>query len=110
MAIRVLTPTTSITMFDAVMKKKVSAEKNQCNLQFMKEAHETYMKGIILRYSEEPLVSMDYKGTIYSGIVDAFSTKTIDNFAHLVNWYDGELGYSCRVVDLAKLLADKARF
>ena len=106
MAIRVPTPTVSITVLDAVMKRKATAEEINA---IMKEAHETYMKGI-LGYSEEPLVSMDYKGTTYSGIIDALTTKTIDNLAHVVSWYDNEWGYSCRVVDLAKLLADKAGF
>ena len=106
MAIRVPTSTVSITVFDAVMKRKTTAEEINA---IMKEAHETYMKGI-LGYSEEPLVSSDYKGTTYSGIVDALTTKVIGNFAHVVSWYDNEWGYSCRVVDLAKLLADKAGF
>jgi len=106
MAIRVPTPTVSITIFDAAMKKSVSAEEINT---VMREAHNTYMKGI-LGYSEEPLVSMDYKGTTYSGIVDALTTKTITNFAHVASWYDNEWGYSCRVVDLTKLLANKAGF
>jgi len=66
----------------------------------MKEAHETYMKGI-LGYSEEPLVSMDYKGTTYSGIVDALSIQVIGNLAHVVSWYDNEWGYSLRVANEA---------
>ena len=106
MSIRVPTPTVSITIFDAIMKNNVSAKEINA---IMKEAHETYMKGI-LGYSEEPLVSMDYKGTTYSGIIDALTTKTIGNLAHVVSWYDNEWGYSCRVVDLAKLLSNKAGF
>ena len=106
MAIRVPTPTGSISVFDAVMKRKVTVEEINAA---MKEAHETYMKGI-LGYSEEPLVSMDYKGTTYSGIVDALSTRVVGDLAHVVSWYDNEWGYSCRVVDLAKLLAEKAGF
>lgn len=106
MAIRVPTPTSSISVFDAVMKRKVTVEEINAA---MKEAHETYMKGI-LGYSEEPLVSMDYKGTTYSGIIDALSTRVVGDLAHVVSWYDNEWGYSCRVVDLAKLLAEKAGF
>mgnify|MGYP000991468122 FL=1 len=56
-------------------------------------------------YSEEPLVSADYKGSEYSGVVDAESTTVIDNLAKVVAWYDNEWGYSARVVDLAVLLA-----
>ncbi len=107
MAIRVPTSTVSITVFDAVMSRETFAEEIN---KVMKEAHETYMKGI-LGYSEEPLVSSDYKGTTYSGIVDALTTKVIQGkFAHVVSWYDNEWGYSCRVVDLAKLLSEKAGF
>ena len=101
MAIRVPTPTVSISVFDAVMSRKTTVEEINAA---MKEAHETYMKGI-LGYSEEPLVSMDYKGTTYSGIVDALSTQVIGNLAHVVSWYDNEWGYSSRVADLTKLLA-----
>ncbi len=106
MSIRVPTPTASISVFDAIMNRKVTVEEINAA---MKEAHQTYMKGI-LGYSEEPLVSMDYKGTTYSGIVDALSTRVVGDLAHVVSWYDNEWGYSCRVVDLTKLLAEKAAF
>jgi len=107
MAVRVPTPTVSMSIFDAVMSRETTV--NEMN-DMLKEAHETYMKSI-LGYSEEPLVSMDYKGTTYSGVVDALSTQVINgNFIHVVSWYDNEWGYSARVADLTKLLSEKNRF
>ncbi|MEA3313253.1 MAG: type I glyceraldehyde-3-phosphate dehydrogenase [Caldisericota bacterium] len=107
MAVRVPTPTVSMSIFDAVMNRETTIKEIN---NMMKEAHETYMRGI-LGYSEEPLVSMDYKGTIYSGVVDALSTQVINgNFMHVVSWYDNEWGYSTRVADLAKLLSEKNGF
>jgi glyceraldehyde 3-phosphate dehydrogenase len=107
MALRVPTPTVSISILDAVMNRETTVQEIN---DMLKEAHETYMKGI-LGYSEEPLVSMDYKGSTYSGIVDALSTQVINgNFIHIVSWYDNEWGYSVRVGDLIKLLSDKAGF
>ncbi|MFQ5617242.1 MAG: type I glyceraldehyde-3-phosphate dehydrogenase, partial [Anaerolineales bacterium] len=63
------------------------------------------MKGI-LGYTEEPLVSMDYKGDPRSSIVDAQMTNVIcGNMVKVVAWYDNEWGYSCRTADLAAKMA-----
>ena len=65
------------------------------------------MKGF-LGYSEEPLVSMDYKGNPLSSIFDALSTQVIDgNLVKILSWYDNEWGYSCRIVDLVRIIGDK---
>ena len=72
----------------------------------LKEAAEGSMKGI-LGYSEEPLVSIDYRGDSHSSIVDGLSTMVIDNMVKVVSWYDNEWGYSARVVDLAAMVANK---
>ncbi len=64
------------------------------------------MKGI-LGYSDEPLVSIDYRGDSRSSIVDGLSTMAIDNMVKVVSWYDNEWGYSERVVDLAAMVANK---
>ena len=65
------------------------------------------MKGI-LGYCEEPLVSIDYKGDERSSIVDAMSTMVIEgNMVKVVSWYDNEAGYSHRLADLTKYVADK---
>ncbi len=63
------------------------------------------MKGI-LGYSEEPLVSVDYKQDPRSSIIDGLSTMIIeDNMIKVVSWYDNEWGYSCRTVDLVNYVA-----
>ena len=57
--------------------------------------------------SEEPLVSIDYKGDPRSSIVDGLSTMVTGNMVKIVSWYDNEWGYSARVVDLAKYIANQ---
>ena len=104
MALRVPTPTVSIVDFVAELEKTTTAE--EVNAAF-KAAAEGPLKGI-LGYSEEPLVSMDYKGDPRSSIVDGMSTMVIGgNMVKVVTWYDNEWAYSVRMTDLAKLLADK---
>ena len=62
------------------------------------------MKGI-LEYTEDPIVSSDIKGNSHSSIFDALSTMVMDNgFVKILSWYDNEMGYSTRVVDLAQKL------
>jgi glyceraldehyde-3-phosphate dehydrogenase/erythrose-4-phosphate dehydrogenase len=67
------------------------------------------MKGF-LGYNELPLVSSDYRGTTYSGIVDALSTKSSGTLVQVLSWYDNEWGYSARVADLTKLIVTKASY
>jgi len=67
------------------------------------------MKGV-LQYTEEPIVSKDIIGNPHSAIIDGLSTMVIGgkgNLAKVFSWYDNEWGYSCRLVDLANLLASK---
>ena len=103
-ALRVPTPTVSIVDFVAEVEKETStAEVNAA----LKAAAEGPMKGI-LGYSEEPLVSMDYKADPRSSIVDGLSTMVMGgNMLKVVTWYDNEWAYSVRVCDLIKLMADK---
>ncbi len=103
-ALRVPTPTVSIVDFVAELEKTATAE--EVNAAF-KTAAAGPMKGI-LGYSEEPLVSMDYKGDPRSSIVDGLCTMvTGGNMVKVVTWYDNEWSYSVRMTDLAKLMADK---
>ena len=103
-SLRVPTPTVSIIDLVAVLAKPTSADKVNAALR---AASEGPMKGI-LGYEEEPLVSMDYKGDPRSSIIDAALTVMMgDRMVKVVTWYDNEWGYSVRVADLAKLLADK---
>ena len=103
-ALRVPTATVSIVDFVCELEKETTAA--EINAAF-KAAAEGPMKGI-LGYSEEPLVSMDYKGDPRSSIVDAALTNVMGgNLAKIVTWYDNEWGYSVRCVDLIKLMIDK---
>jgi glyceraldehyde 3-phosphate dehydrogenase len=104
MAMRVPTPTSSVVDLVVTLKKPATAE--EVNAAF-KKASEGKLKGI-LGYSEEPLVSMDYKGDNRSSIVDAELTKSMGpNFVKVISWYDNEWGYSCRIGDLAVLIGSK---
>jgi glyceraldehyde 3-phosphate dehydrogenase len=101
-SIRVPTPTVSIV--DCVVEVEKATTVEELNASF-KAAAEGSMEGI-LGYSEEPLVSMDYKGDSRSSILDAGMTKVIgNNMIKFVSWYDNEWGYSCRTVDLAEIIS-----
>ena len=103
-SLRIPVPTVSIVDLVAETEKKVT--KDEVNAVF-KEVAEGPMKGII-KYSEEPLVSVDYKGDPASAIFDALSTMVIgDNLVKVVAWYDNEWGYSNRYADLAVFVAGK---
>ncbi|MGL4730855.1 MAG: type I glyceraldehyde-3-phosphate dehydrogenase [Clostridium sp.] len=104
MAVRVPTPTVSIT--DLVCEISKTATVEEINNAF-KKAAEGELKGI-LGYSEEPLVSIDYRGDERSSIVDGLSTILIgDNMVKIVAWYDNEWGYSNRLADLTKYVAER---
>lgn len=104
MAVRVPTPTVSMTDLVCTVAKDTTAE--EINAAF-KKASETDMKGI-LGFSEEPLVSVDYRGDQRSSIVDGLSTMVMGNrLVKVVSWYDNEWGYSTRLADLAKYVADR---
>ena len=102
-AIRVPVPTVSIVDVTFEVEKATTVEEVNAAL---KKAAEGEMKGV-LGYSEEPLVSRDYQGDPHSSTIDALSTMVIDNMVKVVAWYDNEWGYSARVVDLVKLVANK---
>lgn len=103
-SLRVPTPTVSCTDLVAELNKEVTVE--EVNAAFVKAA-ETDMKGI-LGFSDEPLVSIDYRGDERSSIVDGMSTMVIGgNMVKVVSWYDNEWGYSNRLADLTKFVADR---
>ncbi|MCH8883704.1 MAG: type I glyceraldehyde-3-phosphate dehydrogenase [SAR324 cluster bacterium] len=100
-SIRVPTPTVSIVDFTATLEKSTSVE--EVNDAF-REAAAGALEGI-LGYSEEPLVSMDYKGDPRSSIVDGLSTAvTGGNMVKVLSWYDNEWGFSNRMVDVTGTL------
>ncbi len=99
-AIRVPTPDGSLV--DLCANLEVEVTKEEVNMA-MKEAAETYLKGY-LRYTEEPIVSIDIVGNSYSSIFDALITYTKGKMVKVFSWYDNEYGYSNRVVDLLEYM------
>ncbi len=103
-SLRVPTPDVSIVDLTAEVEKKTTIE--EVNAAF-KQAAQGALKGI-LSVSDEPLVSVDYVGSLYSSVVDALSTNVIDGtLIHVSSWYDNEIGYSARCVDLMALVASR---
>lgn len=103
LALRV--PTPDVSLVDLVVDVEQDVTVEDVNNAF-KEAAEGSHEGII-KYSEEPLVSVDYTTTEYSAIIDALSTMVMgDNKVKVLAWYDNEWGYSTRVVDLVKLVGN----
>ena len=104
--ISVRVPTPNVSLVDVVMNVERPTSVQEVN-QTLKDAANGPMKGI-LAFSEEPLVSIDFKGNSNSSIVDAENTKVIDGTCiKILSWYDNEWGYSCRVRDLVKYIAGK---
>ena len=102
MAIRV--PTANVSLVDLTVELSKAATPEEINAA-MKKAAEGPLKGI-LRYVDEPLVSVDFNHTPYSSEFDALSTKVIEGkMVKVLAWYDNEWGYSCRLADLAKIVA-----
>jgi glyceraldehyde 3-phosphate dehydrogenase len=99
-------PTSTVSVVDLVADLKKSASAEEIN-GALKETAEGKMNGI-LSYSDEPLVSSDFRGNSASSIVDGLSTVVLEGkMVKVLSWYDNEWGYSCRVGDLAKLMADR---
>ena len=99
-------PTSTVSVVDLVVDLKKSANGDDIN-GALKTAAETKMKGI-LEYCDEPLVSSDFRGNAASSIVDGLSTVVLDSkMAKVLAWYDNEWGYSCRVGDLAMMIAEQ---
>jgi glyceraldehyde 3-phosphate dehydrogenase len=103
-ALRVPTPTVSIIDFVAEVEKGTTVD----------EVNETFQSAAngdlagILDYTEEPLVSTDFRMDPHSAIVDGLSTMTMDgNLVKIIAWYDNEWGYSCRVADLTAMVAEQ---
>ena len=104
MAYRVPVSTVSVVDFVCDVEKETNAE--EVNRAF-REAAEGDLKGI-LEYTEEPLVSVDFKGNPASAIVDGLSTMVMEGrMVKVVGWYDNEWAYSCRVADLISFIIEK---
>jgi glyceraldehyde 3-phosphate dehydrogenase len=100
-AIRVPTPNVSVVDLTCLLAKKATVQEINAAL---KEASDKELNGI-LGYTEDPVVSVDFNHYPLSSIVDAPSTKVIqDDFLKVLAWYDNEWGYSNRVVDLCEYI------
>ncbi|MBD0325036.1 MAG: type I glyceraldehyde-3-phosphate dehydrogenase [Pyrinomonadaceae bacterium] len=104
--ISVRVPTPNVSLVDVVMEIEKESTTEEVNKALKDSANEE-LRGI-LGFSEEPLVSSDYRKNPNSSIVDAEYTKVIGgNMVKILSWYDNEWGYSCRVRDLVKYIAQK---
>jgi glyceraldehyde 3-phosphate dehydrogenase len=102
LAYRVPTPTVSIVDFVVDLQRPATVAEIH---EAMYRAASGRMLGI-LSVVEEPVVSMDLKGSTFSSVVDALSTMVVDgNMARVAAWYDNEWGYACRIADLTAMVA-----
>lgn len=102
-AVRVPTPTGSLSDVTAILAREASADEIN---QVLRRRAEGDLKGIV-EYSVDPLVSRDIVGNTHSAIVDSQMTKTMGKMAKLFVWYDNELGYSNRMVDVLELMGKR---
>jgi glyceraldehyde 3-phosphate dehydrogenase len=104
LAVRVPTPNVSLVDFVAKVDKE-GLTLSDVN-EVLKNASETFRPGI-LGFSDAPLVSVDYNGSTFSSIVDASGTFVIGNMVKVLAWYDNEMGYSHRMVDVAAMVGER---
>jgi glyceraldehyde 3-phosphate dehydrogenase len=98
-------PTSTVSLIDLTVELDSSASVEAINAAFKEEASGP-LAGI-MAYSEEPLVSSDYKQDPHSAIVDGLSTIMVgERLAKVIAWYDNEWGYSCRVADLTAMVGE----
>ncbi|MEP6864654.1 MAG: type I glyceraldehyde-3-phosphate dehydrogenase [Deltaproteobacteria bacterium] len=101
-AIRV--PTPNVSLVDLTVRLEKAATKQSINDAF-RAAASGALKGI-LAVSDEPLVSVDYNGNKFSSSVDSELTTVVGDIAKVFSWYDNEMGYAQRTLDLAKFVAE----
>ena len=102
-AMRVPTPDVSAVDLVALLEKNTTAEEVNSALKTVAEGE---LKGI-LQCVDEPLVSIDFTGDSHSSIVDSELTNVVGgNLVKVIAWYDNECGYSCRLVDMANIIAE----
>ena len=104
-SLRVPTPDVSVVALTAVVERATTAQ--EVNDAF-REAARGALKGVI-EVSDEPLVSVDYIGNVASSTVDALSTNVVNGtLVNVTSWYDNEMGYSARCVDLLRYIGSRA--
>ena len=101
--IRVPVPNGSLTDITFNVKKETSIEEIN---QAFKDASETYLKDI-LSYTDDPIVSIDINGNTHSCIFDSQMTSVIGRMVKIIGWYDNEIGYSSRIIDLITYIVKK---
>ena len=100
-------PTSDVSIVDLTCMVSKATSADDVNAAFRAAATKGPLKGV-LAVSDEPLVSVDYVGDLHSSTVDALSTNVIDGtLVHVSSWYDNEMGYSARCVDLLDLMGAK---
>ncbi len=102
-AIRV--PTADVSMVDLTVTLKTEVTKEKINNLFSQKSQNEYKE--VLGYTDEPLVSIDFTGRPESSVVDSGLTMVNKNTAKIVSWYDNEIGFSNRVLDLANYIGGK---
>ncbi len=104
-ALRVPTPDVSVVALTCTVEKATSAD--EVNTAFREAARSGPLKGV-LAVSDEPLVSVDYIGTLQSSTIDALSTTVVaGTLVNVTSWYDNEMGYSARCVDLLRYVGQR---
>jgi glyceraldehyde 3-phosphate dehydrogenase len=104
-SLRVPTPDVSVVALSCVVEKATSAD--EVNTAFREAARTGPLKGI-LTVSDEPLVSTDYIGSLQSSTLDALSTNVVNGtLVNVTSWYDNEMGYSARCVDLLRYVGER---
>jgi len=103
-SLRVPTPDVSVVALTAEVERATTAE--EVNAAF-REAANGSLRGV-LAVSDEPLVSVDYIGNLMSSTIDSLSTSVVDGkLVNITSWYDNEMGYSARCVDLVSYVGAK---
>jgi glyceraldehyde 3-phosphate dehydrogenase len=104
-SLRVPTPDVSVVALTCVVEKATTAE--EVNDAFRAAAKAGPLKGVLV-VSDEPLVSVDYIGSLHSSTVDALSTNVVNGtLVNVTSWYDNEMGYSARCVDLLRYVGQR---
>jgi len=104
-ALRVPTPDVSVVALTCVVQKATSAD--EVNNAFREAANSGPLKNV-LAVSDEPLVSVDYIGNLQSSTIDALSTTVVGGtLVNVTSWYDNEMGYSARCVDLLRYVGSR---
>jgi glyceraldehyde 3-phosphate dehydrogenase len=100
-------PTADVSLVDLTCTVEKGTTIEEVNAAFVAASQSGPLKGV-LTVSNEPLVSVDYIGDFHSSTVDAMSTNVVDGtLVHVSSWYDNEMGYSARCVDLMVYMASK---